>query len=158
VSLDLEFSTAELNRLGARLEALAKLTEQDYADLLEGVGALVEGQTKNRIRNEKTAPDGTPWQAWSDNYRATRHGGNSLLMGDGHLDDSIQYIVDGDEVAVGSNLIYAAIHQLGGTPDMAPGPAAIPARPFLGLSQDDEQAVADLMEDFLADQVKELTR
>ncbi|WP_028294284.1 phage virion morphogenesis protein [Oceanobacter kriegii] len=158
MSIDLQFSTAELNRLGARPEALAKLNEQDQADLLEGIGALVESQTHRRIRDEKTGPDGTPWDGWSDGYRNTRHGGNSLLMGEGHLDDSIQYLIEGDQVSVGSNLIYAAIHQLGGTPDMAPGPAAIPARPFLGLSQDDEQDVADLMEDFLADQVKELAR
>jgi len=39
--------------------------------------------------------------------------------------------------------IYAAIHQLGGTDDMAPGPAAIPARPYAGLS---EQAIGDLLQ------------
>ncbi|MDP2548485.1 phage virion morphogenesis protein [Oceanobacter sp. 4_MG-2023] len=158
MSLDLEFSTVELQRLSARLIGLAKLNDRDHADLLEGVGGLVEGQAKNRIRNEKTAPDGTPWQAWSDNYRATRHGGNSLLMGEGHLDDSIQYIVDGDEVAVGSNLIYAAIHQLGGTPDMAPGPAAISARAYLGLSVENEHDIDGLIEDFLRDQIQELSR
>ncbi|MFK4751444.1 phage virion morphogenesis protein [Oceanobacter antarcticus] len=158
MSLDLEFSTAELNRLGARLEALANLNEQDQRDLLEGVGALVESQTHRRIRDEKTAPDGTPWDAWSDSYRSTRHGGNSLLMGEGHLDDSIQYIVDGDDVAIGSNLIYDAILQLGGTPDMAPGPAAIPARQHLGLSVDNEQDIDELIEDFLRDQIQELSR
>lgn len=32
-------------------------------------------------------------------------------------------------------LDYAAIHQFGGTSSMPPGPRAIPARPYVGLSQ-----------------------
>ena len=37
----------------------------------------------------------------------------------------------------GAGVPYAAIHQFGGTPGMAPGPAAIPARTYLGISASD---------------------
>ena len=155
MSVEFQVDTRELDRLARRLSALSQVDQQD---VLEGIGAEVESQTKDRVRNEKTAPDGTPWKPWTGRYRATRHGGNSLLMGEGHLDDSIQYVLTGDEVSVGSNLIYAAIHQFGGTSDMAAGPAAIPARPFLGLSTDDRDDLVELMNDFLEDQLEELVR
>jgi phage virion morphogenesis protein len=107
---------------------------------------VAESQTRRRISEEQQSPDGEPWQAWSANYAATRHGGQSLLQGEGDLVDSITSEIEGDEALIGSNLIYAAIHQHGGTPDMAPGPAGIPAREYLGFSQDnlDEiETVAD---------------
>jgi phage virion morphogenesis protein len=40
-------------------------------------------------------------------------------------------------------LIYAAIHQFGGTPIMAPGPRAIPARPYVGLSRARSKRIVD---------------
>jgi phage virion morphogenesis protein len=39
-------------------------------------------------------------------------------------------------------LVYAAIHQFGGTEGMAPGPAAIPARPYVGLSPESVAKIA----------------
>ena len=81
-------------------------------DGLEQLGGLIENQTKARF-SERKAPDGTPWAPWSAAYAATRHGGHSLLVGDGHLRDSIAWQMDGSELHVGSNLVYAAIHQFG---------------------------------------------
>jgi phage virion morphogenesis protein len=99
------------------------------------LGGLAESQTRRRIAQEKTAPDGEVWAPWSEAYAKSRRPGHSLLQAEGSLLDSIAaYDVSDDEERVGSNLVYAAIHQAGGLPDMAPGPAAIPARPYLGLS------------------------
>ena len=163
MSVEFQVDTRELDRLARRLSALSQIDQQD---VLEGIGALVESQTKDRIRNEKTAPDGTPWEPWKDWYASTRHGGQSLLVGEGdrddsaHLDSSIQYIVEGDEVSVGSNLPYAAMHQFGGTtsPKSWMPNKEIPARPYLGLSTDDRDGLADVMEGFLQDQLEELVR
>lgn len=151
MSLALHIDLRGLDRLRARL---ARLSDLDTAGLMEAIGAEVESQTRRRIEEEKTAPDGTPWEPWSGGYAATRHGGHSLLMGEGHLDDSIQYVADARSVQVGSNLVYAAIHQFGGEPGMAPGPAGIPARPWLGLSADNLDDLAAVVEDWVDTQLK----
>ncbi len=143
MSIGLQFDLSSVARLQERI---ARLANPDRKDLLEQLAGVAESQTRKRINEEQQSPDGEPWQAWSADYAATRHGGQSLLQGEGNLVDSITSEIEGDEALIGSNLLYAAIHQHGGTPDMAPGPAGIPAREYLGFSQDnlDEiEAVAD---------------
>lgn len=127
-------------RILARLERLA---EFDLGPLLEGIGMEVETQTRRRLQDDKAAPDGSPWPEWSADYARTRHGGHSLLQGEGHLQGSITYEVRGDSVLVGSPLVYAATHQFG---DPARG---IPQREFLGLSGEDYEDVVGLVEDYL---------
>jgi len=95
------------------LEVLGSPTHK--RELLETIGAVAESQTRRRISDEKTAPDGTPWQAWSAGYAKTRHGNQSLLQGDGGLLDSIEYQVNGSHVHIGSSLAYAAAQQNGFT-------------------------------------------
>ncbi|WP_431474801.1 phage virion morphogenesis protein [Marinobacter sp. KM021] len=143
MSIGVQYDLASVARLQERI---AKLGEIDRRGLLEQLAGVAESQTRKRINEEQQSPAGEPWQAWSADYAATRHGGQSLLQGEGNLVDSITSEIEGDEALIGSNLVYAAIHQHGGTPDMAPGPAGIPAREYLGFSQDnlDEiEAVAD---------------
>jgi phage virion morphogenesis protein len=115
----------------------------DRHQLLEEIGAEVESQTRRRISEEKTSPDGEKWPAWSDAYAATRHEGQSLLEAEGYLLDSLQFAVSGDQVEVGSNLVYAAIQEFGGAEVGKPG---LPARSYLGLSDEnaaDVEAIAD---------------
>lgn len=114
--------------------------------LADAAGALLESGVKRRIADEKTDPDGAPWATWSEEYGATRRTGQSILRGEDDLLDSIQSLTSSAEVQVGSNLVYAAIHQFGGE-DVD---IAIPARPYLGLSSDDEHDLRDLAADFLA--------
>lgn len=143
MSIGLQFDLSSIGRLQERI---ARLGNVDRQDLLEQLAGVAESQTRRRITEEQETPDGEPWQAWSADYAATRHGGQALLQGEGNLVDSITSEIEGDEALIGSNLVYAAIHQFGGTPDMAPGPAGIPAREYLGFSRDnlDEiEAVAD---------------
>jgi len=143
MSIGVQYDLAGVARLQERI---AKLGNLDRRELLEQLAGVAESQTRRRISEEQKSPGGEPWQAWSANYAATRHGGQSLLQGEGDLVDSIISEIEVDEALIGSNLVYAAIHQHGGTPDMAPGPAGIPAREYLGFSQDnlDEiESVAD---------------
>ncbi|MDH5185172.1 MAG: phage virion morphogenesis protein [Gammaproteobacteria bacterium] len=150
-SVALRFDLSSVARLQERLTQLGNINR---GELLDAIGAEVETQTHRRIRDEKTAPDGTPWEPWSKNYGRGRHGGHSLLMGEGDLDDSIQYLVNGDEVETGSNIEdYAAIHQFGGTSDMAPGPASIPAREYLGLSDENIDDIAAIVDDFVDEHI-----
>ena len=127
-------------RLAGRLERLAQL---DTTPLLEAIGAEVESQTRRRISVDKESPAGMPWPEWSADYAATRHKGQSLLEGEGHLLGSITHQVEGDSVLIGSPLIYAATHQFG---DVERG---IEPRPFLGLEGDDLDDVVGLVEDYL---------
>lgn len=138
----IEIDTRQLRRAVKRLENLAGFNR---SELLDAIGAEVESQTRRRIDEEKTAPDGTPWEEWSDAYAKTRHAGQSLLMGESDLLDSIQFFNRGDSVEVGTNLIYGAIHQFGG----AEVGMNIPARPYLGLSSDNEADVLAVVEDFI---------
>lgn len=125
-----------------------RMIHLDKRGLLDVVGTEVESQFRRRIADEKTSPDGTPWQAWSDAYARTRHAGQSLLQSEGHLLDSMTHVVmlDGSSVDVGSNMIYAAIQNFGGAKVGKPG---LPARPFAGLSDENKQDVRSTAVDWL---------
>ncbi|WP_281687575.1 phage virion morphogenesis protein [Pseudomonas citronellolis] len=127
-------------RLARRLDRLAEL---DLGPLLEGIGAEVESQTRRRIQVDKVSPANEPWPEWSADYAETRHSGQSLLQGEGHLLNSLTYQVMGDSVLVGSPLVYAATHQYG---DEDRG---IPQREYLGLEGVDLDDVIGLVEDYL---------
>ncbi len=144
----------ELERLDARLRSLSDI---DLRPLMDALGFEGEAQTRRRIEVEKTSPDGAPWKPNS--------GGNPILEQDGHLLDSITYAVIGDDqVAWGSNRIYAAIHQHGGVIKAKDAPylqfqvngqwvrvsqVEIPARTYLGISQDNWADMADIINDFV---------
>ena len=133
----------QFKSLQSRIEALSRM---DLAPLMDEIGATVESQTRRRLSEEKESPDGEVWPGWSQPYSTTRHGGHSLLEGDGDLVDSIHSVASADEVHVGSNLVYAAIHQFGGE-DVG---SNIPARPYLGLSADNLREIEAAVDDFLA--------
>ncbi|WP_421793937.1 phage virion morphogenesis protein [Hydrocarboniphaga effusa] len=137
-------------------EQLDRLMRFDRRELLQGLAQLGEMQTKRRISDEKEAPDGSAWPAWSDSYAAQRPAGKSPLEDSGGLYESITGEADDSAATWGSNKEYARIHQEGGTTsphtiraDQAkalnipgvgyrrsvkhPG-SKIPARPYLGIS------------------------
>ena len=89
VSVEVSAHGVELARYQRLLDTLGRSDHK--AELLESIGAVAESQTRRRISDEKTAPDGTPWAPWSTDYAKTRHGNQSLLQGDGDLLDSIEY-------------------------------------------------------------------
>lgn len=137
-----------------------KAVADDLGPVLADIGAELESSTVKRFVTN-LAPDGVPWPP-SARAKAT---GRPTLVQFGDLRDSIHYVVEGDAVEVGSNLIYAGIHQVGGTIS-AKGKAlaftlhngafvmvqsvTIPARPYLGLSLNDNAAVLDIVGEHLA--------
>lgn len=125
--LAIHVDLAGLDVIANRLNALSQL---DVEPLLDVAASEVESQTRRRIGDEKTAPDGSRWAGWSEKYGSTRRSGQSLLVNEGDLIDSLHSYVEGDQAFVGSNLVYAAIHQFGGE-EVGKN---IPARPYLGLS------------------------
>jgi phage virion morphogenesis protein len=167
---------SELERLAERLNTLA---DMELDELLDNIGSEIEDQTKQRIEEEKTDPSGVEWEEWSQGYKKSRHDGQSLLEGEGALFESISYEVNGDEVVVGTNLVYGRTHQLGledtleikahrrkvksrdrkGTASGVAFVSAhnrevdIPARPFLGLSENNEDKVLAIVDEWLDDQI-----
>jgi phage virion morphogenesis protein len=130
--------------------ALARLSPALLAQVSDEVGSLIEDQTKRRIEDDKTSPDGQPWAPWSPRHVArlskrNRATARSLLVGEGDLRDSIQNLVTGTDIMVGTPVIYGAIHQFGG--DTSAGHPAIPARPYLGLSIENATEVEELVLD-----------
>lgn len=121
--------------------ALGRLARAPLGDLLALLGGDLEASTRQRIAVEKTAPDGSAWPPWSAAYAARRPAKGGLLELDGQLIDSIEWELEGlAAVSVGSRMIYALVHQLGDDR------RNIPERPYLGLSDADEetlQATAD---------------
>ena len=139
VALDID--TAPLRAAIARFEGLRA---HDPA-LLDILGAVAEGGARRRIQDEKRGPDGAAWAPWSARHAATRRTGQSLLRQQGDLGDALYFERRGGGVEVGSALVYAAIHQLSGAGTKRPN---IPARPYLGVSDQDEQDLADAVETF----------
>jgi phage virion morphogenesis protein len=138
VALHIDLSRLKL--IQRRLDALANF---DRSALLDAVGDNVEAQTRTRLSEEKHAPDGAAWPQWSEAYAATRHADQSFLEGEGTLIDSIDHEVMGDEVEIGSNLIYSRVHQEGADFSIISNKAhvRIPARPYLGISDANEAEI-----------------
>lgn len=126
--------------LDAAIKRLSRLEGFQMAELTDAAGAILESSTRDRF-DTKTAPDGAAWVPWSEAYDDTREDRHSLLVEEGDLRDSIASYSTGGEVHVGSNLIYAAHHHFGGD-EIGSG---IPARPYLGISDEDEIDLADLV-------------
>jgi phage virion morphogenesis protein len=138
------------------LERIARNMGSLRPALLE-IGEHLQGSVEERFRTE-TDPEGQPWEPLSPFTLANKRNDKILTESGGPgLRGSIHYQVGSNSLEQGTNKIYGAIHQLGGTirakraPALAigsPGGAfalvkqvKIPARPYLGLSEDDRQAI-----------------
>lgn len=151
VQLSLTVESEEVRRA---IEGLARRS-LNLQDAFEDVGAALLTSTQQRFEDEED-PEGEPWAELAESTRnkpvTKRHlrGKEHILRDRGHLYGSLTYLAKPSEVAIGSNRKYAAIHQLGGTEDMPAGPAAIPARPFLGISGDDERETTVILLEHLS--------
>jgi len=129
---------ADTRRLRQALNRLANAAA-DPRPALEDIGEALLQSTYNRFGPQE-APDGTPWAPLSPKYQARKpqHKDRILLLS-GNLRDNLRWqLLDAHTLAVGTNEIYGATHQLGDTS------RNIPARPFLGLSPADESTALDI--------------
>lgn len=170
------------------LAALRRAAERtaEPRGLWDAIGLLLVGSTQQRFERG-VGPSGSPWPP---SARA-RFGGGKTLIDTARLMQSITFVASDAGVEVGTNVIYAAIHQFGGdikhaarqhttyrkydarTDELSSQfvkrkhsnfaedvtiPAhtvTMPARPFLGLDQDDERDIVQTAEDFLAEGLDE---
>ncbi|UML94870.1 phage virion morphogenesis protein [Shewanella xiamenensis] len=132
-----------LQVLGSLLDKLDDLSEP-----MNDIAAVLESATEGAFEAEADPVTGQAWQSLSDAYlkaNPKRQGGKILQVSAGGLAASVTADSGDFWAAIGSNKIYAAIHQFGGTDDMPAGPAGIPARPYLGVSREDEQSMLGII-------------
>lgn len=149
------------------LRTIEALTGRPAA-LLRAIGTGLLRNTQDRF-DAAEAPDGARWAPLSPGYLPFKRG-PGILRGSamrGGLQGSVTMDADDRSVVIGSNKVYAAIHQFGGV--IRPRTArrllfrnargavwgsamevTIPARPYLGLSRRDEETILQTTEDALA--------
>lgn len=131
--------------------------------LMNQLGEYLVESTKQRFPTGR-APDGSVWAPKSpvtlERYRRNgdKADGRPLFGPSSALSNNISAQAGPDVVEWGSDRVYAAVQQFGAaqgafgrTSRNGPIPwGNIPARPFLGLSAEDEVAVLDIIADYVA--------
>ncbi|PLX49125.1 MAG: phage virion morphogenesis protein [Desulfobulbaceae bacterium] len=139
----------------------------------QDIGEYLLISHRERFDNEQ-APDGTPWEPLADSTlrrkmlkgvrrgkgkkrkslttsRGTKAGaikalaGSKILVERGDLRDLLRYQAGGDSLEFGTDRIYGATQHFGDDD------RNIPARPYLGLSDDDEAEVLRIIQAHLDD-------
>lgn len=130
---------------GPVVEFLRRLGEQvdDLSPLMGQIGDYLIDSTRQRI-DDQQAPDGTPWAPLSPAYKARkRKNADRILVLDNVLRGTLAYNAGPRALEFGTNRIYGATHQFGRD--------AIPARPFLGISDADEGEILLLLREYVAE-------
>jgi len=136
---------------GAFIEA--RIDDQELQEMLSGImrhmgdmtpvnreiGEVVH-ESVQRNFEEKRAPDGTPWKPLAESTkRAKARKGRSpedILILNRILMGSIHPEAYPDRVEIGTDIIYAAIHQFGGLAGRGHS-VEIEAREYLGVRDED---------------------
>jgi len=153
----------------AIIAALRRVEQQDgglVVASLKVIGQAMLKSTRKRF-DDQVDPAGHAWKALNPTYAAGKRGARILQESGmaGGLLGSITAQVTGTTLQIGTNKVYGAIHQFGGTIVPRTYPAlvfklngrlyfarkvTIPARPFLGVSEGDRRMIPELVEDVLA--------
>lgn len=148
----------------AMLRKIQSFSELDRRSINAALAEAVRTSTLERFQQGK-GPDGKRWRS---SIRADREGGRTLVQ-TAQLRNSIHSRSDASGFAVGTNVRHAATHQFGepGRTIRARRKKAlrfqvngrwiskkqvrvtIPARPFLGLSDEDMQELKATVEEFI---------
>lgn len=143
------------------LQRLNRLSHLETRGVLNSIAEGLRTSTVERFTEEKS-PEGTSWKT---SIRAREEGGKTLTKTT-QLKNSIRSEVSDGGLAVGTNDIRAATHQFGDERTIraknkkyltfkvggqwrrvAYVKVSIPPRPFLGISEEDEQDIKDSLEE-----------
>ncbi|MBS3936005.1 MAG: phage virion morphogenesis protein [Sulfuritalea sp.] len=132
---------------GPVIAALDRLAAQadDLTPAMRAIAGLLERQTEDNFAAE-SGPLGK-WPAGKDKRRQ----GGRLLQDTGRLAASVTPFWSAREAGIGSNTVYAAIHQLGGQAGRGLK-ATLPPRPYLPAFPDGRLQAG------LADEIIEVLR
>lgn len=104
-----------------------------------------------RFRDKKS-PDGVPWAPLSETTKSLKTKNvDTILVLNGLLSGTLNYQASSDNLLFGSPLEYAATHQFGRvtSPNSMIPNKAIPARPFLGVDENDREMILETLSDYL---------
>lgn len=131
-------------------EALLEVAQKasDLRPLMKNIAGIMADYIEENFKEE-----GRPkWQDLSEKTKTARrktgHYPGQILQVSGQLVMSITTQYDNESATIGSNKVYAAIHQLGGQAGKNKK-VTIPARPFLKLTDDDFNEILDATEQYL---------
>ncbi len=152
----------EVDALLARLEQMSGI---DKSGVMNAIAEGLRTSTVERFASEES-PEGTRWKP---SIRVARQGGKTLTRSVG-LKNSIKAQADGTGAAIGTNLVYAATHQFGDERTIRAKESkylrfqigdrwvsvpsvrvSIPARPFLGISEEDEEEIKAILDEALGE-------
>ena len=134
----------------SRLLDLAKRSE-NLRPLMKNIAGIFAYSTEENFK-EEGRPD--KWTELSESTIKQRTKNKQwpgmILQISGQLASSVNTYYDDDSAVIGSNLEYAAIHQLGGQAGKNKS-VEIPARPYLQLTPDDFEEILSMTENFLGE-------
>lgn len=134
-------------QIESKLLDLAQKSE-NLRPLMKNIAGIFAYSTEENFKEE-----GRPkWQNLKDSTIKQRtkkkQWPGMILQVTGQLASSVNTYYDDDSAIIGSNLAYAAIHQLGGQTGRNKS-VEIPARPYLKLSDDDMDEILDVTKSYL---------
>ena len=143
--IEIEFDNKEVHE---KLLNLAQRTE-NLRPLMKNIAGIFAYSTEENFK-EEGRPDKWVDLAESTKKQRTkkRKWPGQILQVEGKLAASVNTQYDDDSAVIGSNLEYAAIHQLGGQAGKNKK-VEIPARPYLKLTDDDFNEILDATEHYL---------
>ena len=131
-----------------RLQELASRGENLHP-LMKNIAGIMATATENNFKDEGR-PD--KWVDLSETTKKQRQKigkyPGQILQVSGQLASSVSTAYDDNSAVIGSNLAYAAIHQLGGQAGKNKK-TTIPARPYLKLTDDNFEEIFDEINKFL---------
>ena len=143
--IEIEFDNKEVHE---KLLDLAKKTE-NLRPLMKNIAGIFAYSTEENFK-EEGRPD-----KWLDLAESTkkqrtkkRKWPGQILQVEGKLAASINTYYDNDSAVIGSNLEYAAIHQLGGQAGKNKK-TTIPARPYLNITEEDSRCIIKNINNYL---------
>ncbi len=143
--IEIKLNNKEIEK---HLLELAKKAE-NLRPVMKNIAGILAYSTEENFKAE-----GRP-DKWVDLAESTKkerqkkgHWPGQILQVTGQLASSVNTYYDNDCAIIGSNLDYAAIHQLGGNAGKNHS-AEIPARPYSLLQQEDEKNIIDEITNYL---------
>lgn len=121
---------------------------ENLRPLMKNIAGIMADSTEENFKEE-----GRPkWKDLSEKTKTVRkksgHYPGQILQVSGQLALSVTTQYDDSSAVIGSNKVYAAIHQLGGLAGKNKS-VKIPARPYLNLADDDYQDIINSIQTFL---------
>ena len=116
--------------------------------LMKNIAGIMADSTEENFKEE-----GRPkWKDLSEKTKTARkktgHYPGQILQVSGQLAISVTTQYDDASAIIGSNKVYAAIHQLGGQAGKNKK-TTIPARPYLSLTDDNFNEIISIVKDYL---------